>query len=116
MGVVMDLPEARSSRKVDAARAADESAIKWLLRLRSGHATLADAHDYLQWRIEHPEHERAARDLALLWRMLADAARTLAAPTCVCTQCTSHYAACWVRRRRRRSPLRRRSWQPMPVR
>src|ERR1700722_6273829 len=109
MGVVMDLPEARPSRKVDAARAADESAIKWLLRLRSGHATLADAHDYLLWRIEHPEHERAGRVLAWLGGVLADAARPPAMPACVCPQCRSHYAACWVRRRRRCSPLRRRS-------
>ena len=113
MGVVMDLPEARFGRKADATRVADDGAIRWLICLRSGYATQADARDYQRWRIAHPEHERAARELALLWRMLAEAARYIAIPACPCTECTNYHAACWVSRRRRRSSLRRRRWHSM---
>jgi ferric-dicitrate binding protein FerR (iron transport regulator) len=116
MGVVMDLPEARPSRKIDATRVADDGAIRWLICLRSGYATVADARDYQRWRIENPEHERAAYELALLWRLLAEAAKSIATPACTCVECASRHATCWVSRRRRRSSLRRRSWHPMPVR
>jgi ferric-dicitrate binding protein FerR (iron transport regulator) len=117
MGVVMDLPEAWAGRKVDTVRAADKRAIKWLIRLRSGHATLADARAYLCWRLEHPEHERAARDLALLWRMLADAARTFAEPLRVCPGCVSCVVAnCRAHRRRQRSFLRRQRWRAISTR
>ena len=106
----MGLPEAMSDQKVDAARTADACAIQWLLRLRSGHATVADAHAYVRWRVEDPEHERAARDLALLWRMLAEAAQASAFPPCACLSCASRQAPGWTQRRGRRSSLRRRHW------
>ncbi|WP_460908680.1 FecR/PupR family sigma factor regulator [Paraburkholderia jirisanensis] len=52
--------------------ASETSAITWLVRLRSGEATLADAHSFQQWRTQGSEHEQAVRELAALWSVLGD--------------------------------------------
>jgi transmembrane sensor len=37
-------------------------ALAWVVRLKSGEATLADAERLVDWRAQSPAHERAFRD------------------------------------------------------
>jgi len=43
-------------------------ALSWILRLKSGGATLADAEQLLDWRARSPAHEHAFRDAVRCWR------------------------------------------------
>lgn len=46
---------------------------EWLLRLRSGHATDADARAFAGWRAQSPAHEQAARDVGRTWQRMRTA-------------------------------------------
>lgn len=46
---------------------------EWLLRLRSGEATEADARAFAGWRAQSPEHEQAARDVGRTWQRMRTA-------------------------------------------
>jgi transmembrane sensor len=52
-------------------------ALAWVVRLKSGEATLADAQALRQWQAQSPAHARAFRDAARLWRALGPAAREI---------------------------------------
>ncbi|MFL9875042.1 FecR/PupR family sigma factor regulator [Paraburkholderia megapolitana] len=52
-----------------------ESAIRWLLWLRSGNAGEADFKAFRKWRTQNAEHARAAHEVAWVWRMLGLLAR-----------------------------------------
>ena len=56
----------------------EEQARQWLVRLRSGQASEADAQAFACWRAQSPRHARAARELGQLWRGLRMAAPALA--------------------------------------
>lgn len=43
-------------------------AIAWLVRLKSGEATTADAAEFRRWRSESPEHEAALKKAVRLWQ------------------------------------------------
>jgi transmembrane sensor len=47
-----------------------EEALAWVVRLRSGRATVADADALRAWRARSPEHEQAYRAAIRLWRDL----------------------------------------------
>ena len=72
-------------------------ALAWIVRLKSGDATLAEAELLLDWRARSPKHEQAFRDAVKCWRALG--AGLVADPPSV------------VNRRRRKSRIepRRRS-------
>jgi ferric-dicitrate binding protein FerR (iron transport regulator) len=48
-------------------------ALAWILRLKSGEATLADAEHLLDWRAKSPAHESAFRDALKCWRAIGGA-------------------------------------------
>ena len=48
-------------------------ALDWIVRLKSGEATLADAERLIDWRTKSPAHERAFRDAARCWQALGGA-------------------------------------------
>jgi transmembrane sensor len=50
-------------------------ALAWILRLKSGEATLKDAEQLMDWRAKSPAHESAYRDAVKCWRAIG---RTLA--------------------------------------
>ncbi len=50
-------------------------AIGWLVRLRSGEATTADAAEFRQWRSQSPEHEAALKRAIKLWDTFQKAAQ-----------------------------------------
>lgn len=52
-------------------------AIGWLVRLRSGEATAADAVEFRQWRNESPAHEAALKRAVALWKSFETAAERL---------------------------------------
>jgi ferric-dicitrate binding protein FerR (iron transport regulator) len=55
----------------DAHHAAIEAmALAWLVRLRSGRATVADAKRFLRWRMQSVEHAQVVQRLALTWHVL----------------------------------------------
>ncbi|MEG2030515.1 MAG: DUF4880 domain-containing protein [Janthinobacterium sp.] len=56
----------------------EEQARQWLVRLRSGQASEADAQAFARWRAQSPRHARAARELGQLWRGLRMAAPAVA--------------------------------------
>ncbi|WP_219135334.1 FecR domain-containing protein [Janthinobacterium sp. UMAB-60] len=56
----------------------EEQARRWLVRLRSGRASEADAQAFARWRAQSPGHARAARELGQLWRGLRMAAPAVA--------------------------------------
>jgi ferric-dicitrate binding protein FerR (iron transport regulator) len=65
-------------RGPDAQAASDDvcmSAIRWLVRLRSGDAHEADFDAFMHWRAQSAEHARAADEVAWVWRMLGVLAR-----------------------------------------
>lgn len=49
-------------------------AIAWLVRLKSGEATVADAEQFKRWRDESPEHADAVKRAVKLWRSFEEAA------------------------------------------
>jgi transmembrane sensor len=51
-------------------------AFAWIVRLKSGDATLADAELLLDWRARSPKHERAFRDAVKFWSALGDGLAT----------------------------------------
>jgi ferric-dicitrate binding protein FerR (iron transport regulator) len=48
-------------------------ALAWILRLKSGEATLADAEQLMDWRAKSPAHESAFRDALKCWRAIGRA-------------------------------------------
>ncbi len=49
-------------------------AIAWLVRLKSGEATVADAAEFRAWRSQSPEHESAVKNAVRLWQTFEKAA------------------------------------------
>ena len=45
-------------------------AAAWIVRLKSGEATLEDAEQLIDWRARSPAHERAFRDAVKCWRAI----------------------------------------------
>jgi transmembrane sensor len=45
-------------------------ALAWIVRLKSGEATLADAEQLIDWRAKSPAHESAFRDAVKCWRAI----------------------------------------------
>jgi len=56
----------------------EERAIEWIVRLRSGRATTADAAAFRAWRGRSPAHEAAARSAEALWRDVGETATAVA--------------------------------------
>jgi ferric-dicitrate binding protein FerR (iron transport regulator) len=48
-------------------------ALAWVVRLKSGEATLDDAEQMINWRTQSPAHERAFRDAVKCWRAIGPA-------------------------------------------
>jgi ferric-dicitrate binding protein FerR (iron transport regulator) len=48
-------------------------ALTWIVRLKSGEATLADAEQLMDWRAKSPAHESAYRDAVKCWRAIGRA-------------------------------------------
>lgn len=53
-------------------------ALAWILRLKSGEATVADAEALKRWRAQSPEHEAAFREAVRIWKLSGTAAREVA--------------------------------------
>jgi ferric-dicitrate binding protein FerR (iron transport regulator) len=45
-------------------------ALAFVVRMKSGEATLADAERLVDWRAESPAHERAFRDAVRCWQLI----------------------------------------------
>jgi transmembrane sensor len=43
-------------------------ALAWVVRLKSGEATLEDAEQMITWRAQSPAHEHAFRDAVKCWK------------------------------------------------
>ena len=56
----------------------ESAALAWLMRLRSGYATVADARRFLQWRVQNIEHVHAMQRLAWVWHVLGQLRSTRA--------------------------------------
>jgi len=48
-------------------------AVGWIVRLKSGDATVADAEQLMEWRAKSPAHENAYRDAVKSWRAIGPA-------------------------------------------
>jgi len=48
-------------------------ALAWIVRLKSGEATVADAEQLVDWRTKSPAHERAFRDAVKDWNAIGRA-------------------------------------------
>jgi ferric-dicitrate binding protein FerR (iron transport regulator) len=48
-------------------------ALAWIVHLKSGEATLADAEQLMDWRAKSPAHETAYRDAVKCWRAIGRA-------------------------------------------
>jgi ferric-dicitrate binding protein FerR (iron transport regulator) len=48
-------------------------ALAWIVRLKSGEATLADAEQLIDWRARSPAHDNAFRDALKCWRAIGPA-------------------------------------------
>jgi transmembrane sensor len=48
-------------------------ALAWVVRLKSGDATLEDAEHLSNWRAQSPAHERAFRDAVKCWKAIGPA-------------------------------------------
>jgi transmembrane sensor len=59
----------------DADKAIEEQAETWLLRMRSGSATRADAQAFQRWCAQDPRHARAVEEWRRVWGTLGSAAR-----------------------------------------
>lgn len=51
-------------------------ALSWILRLKSGEATIADAEQLMDWRGKSSAHEHAFRDAVKCWRAIGQALTT----------------------------------------
>lgn len=51
-------------------------ALAWIVRLKSGEATLAEAEQLMDWRAKSPAHESAYRDAAKCWQAIGRALAT----------------------------------------
>jgi transmembrane sensor len=51
-------------------------ALSWILRLKSGEATIADAELLMDWRGKSSAHEHAFRDAVKCWRAIGQALTT----------------------------------------
>ena len=47
-------------------------ALAWIVRLKSGEATLEDAERLIDWRAKSPAHESAFRDAVRCWRAIGE--------------------------------------------
>lgn len=56
-------------------------ALAWVVRLKSGEATVADAEALARWRAEHPDRDAAFREAARIWQLLGPAAVAVARST-----------------------------------
>jgi ferric-dicitrate binding protein FerR (iron transport regulator) len=45
-------------------------ALAWVVRLKSGEATLEDAQELIDWRTQSPAHEQAFRDAVKCWKAI----------------------------------------------
>lgn len=75
-------------------------AIAWVVRLRSGEATKADLAVIRQWRARSPEHEKAFRQAALMWRDLKVTADKIFEDSGQTSMFRSLYPAGWTATRR----------------
>lgn len=57
----------RDGKHADINFALSDAAIEWIVKLTSGHATLADKEAFERWRSQSPEHEAAAREAEEIW-------------------------------------------------
>jgi transmembrane sensor len=48
-------------------------ALAWIVRLKSGEATLTDAEELMDWRARSPAHESAFRDAVRCWQAIGPA-------------------------------------------
>lgn len=48
-------------------------ALAWVVRLKSGEATFADAEHLMDWRAKSPAHETAYRDAVKFWQAIGRA-------------------------------------------
>lgn len=48
-------------------------AVGWIVRLRSGEATIADAEQLMDWRAKSPAHENAYRNAVRSWQAIGQA-------------------------------------------
>ncbi|MDH6258151.1 DUF4880 domain-containing protein [Bradyrhizobium sp. BR13661] len=51
-------------------------ALSWIMRLKSGEATIADAEQLMDWRGKSSAHEHAFRDAVKCWRAIGKALAT----------------------------------------
>jgi transmembrane sensor len=51
-------------------------ALSWIMRLKSGEATIADAEQLMDWRGRSSAHEHAFRDAVKCWRAIGQALTT----------------------------------------
>lgn len=51
-------------------------ALSWIMRLKSGEATIADAEQLMDWRGKSSAHEHAFRDAVKCWRAIGQALAT----------------------------------------
>jgi ferric-dicitrate binding protein FerR (iron transport regulator) len=56
--------------RVDRLDPLTRDALAWVMRLKSGEATLADAEQLIDWRAKSAEHERAYRDAVKCWQAI----------------------------------------------
>jgi len=47
-------------------------ALAWIVRLKSGEATIEDAEQLIDWRAKSPAHESAFRDAVRCWRAIGE--------------------------------------------
>src|SRR5262245_29858848 len=67
----------KSSHLADTSDPLIREALDWVIRLRSGEATVADAAAFRQWRARSPAHTVALREALRLWRAIGPAAQEL---------------------------------------
>ena len=51
-------------------------ALSWIMRIKSGEATIADAEQLMDWRGRSSAHEHAFRDAVKCWRAIGQALAT----------------------------------------
>jgi transmembrane sensor len=66
----------KRSHQVDHLDPLIREALSWIMRLKSGEATLADAEQLMDWRARSPAHEDAFRDAVKCWRAIGQALAT----------------------------------------
>ncbi|MBJ7406321.1 MAG: FecR/PupR family sigma factor regulator [Bradyrhizobium sp.] len=63
----------KRSQQVDHLDPLTREALSFILRLKSGEATVADAEQLIDWRGRSPAHEHAFRDAVKCWRAIGQA-------------------------------------------